>query len=269
MLLADLELSRRLESAEGLVCVQQAVARRRLQPDSAAVSIELGGVSVVFDGPDSPCTQTFGLGLFQPPTPELLDSIESFFLERGAPVLHEVSPFAGVETFALLCTRGYQPIELSNVLYQPVRQPAPFAPPDINVRIVGPGEADLWSEIHTHGWSHDHPEFAHLLFELGIITAAREHTVCFLAEFNGIPGAAGALCLHGGVALFAGSATVPELRRRGLQAALLHHRMRFALDHQCDLAMMAALPGSNSQRNAQRAGFHIAYTRTKWQLARQ
>jgi hypothetical protein len=30
--------------------------------------------------------------------------------------------------------------------------------------------------------------------------------------------------------------------------------------------MMVALPGSDSQRNAERKGFHIAYTRTKWQL---
>jgi hypothetical protein len=29
--------------------------------------------------------------------------------------------------------------------------------------------------------------------------------------------------------------------------------------------MMGALPGSNSQRNAERNGFQIAYTRTKWQ----
>jgi hypothetical protein len=30
--------------------------------------------------------------------------------------------------------------------------------------------------------------------------------------------------------------------------------------------MMGALPGSSSQRNAERLGFRIAYTRTKWRL---
>jgi hypothetical protein len=30
---------------------------------------------------------------------------------------------------------------------------------------------------------------------------------------------------------------------------------------------MAAEPGSASQRNAERHGFRIAYTRVKWQLA--
>jgi GNAT superfamily N-acetyltransferase len=90
--------------------------------------------------------------------------------------------------------------------------------------------------------------------------------VCFLAEFDGQPGAAGALYIHEGVALFAGSATVPSLRRRGLQAALLTERMRYAFDQGCDLAMMVAEAGSSSQRNAERKGFRIAYTRIKWRL---
>jgi hypothetical protein len=42
--------------------------------------------------------------------------------------------------------------------------------------------------------------------------------------------------------------------------------MRYAFDHGCDLAMMVAMPGSESQRNAERNGFRIAYTRTKWKL---
>jgi hypothetical protein len=42
--------------------------------------------------------------------------------------------------------------------------------------------------------------------------------------------------------------------------------MRYAFDHGCDLAMMVAQPGSDSQRNAERRGFRLAYTRTKWRL---
>jgi hypothetical protein len=43
--------------------------------------------------------------------------------------------------------------------------------------------------------------------------------------------------------------------------------MRYAFEHGCDLAMMAAAVGSESQRNAERKGFRIAYTRTKWRLS--
>ena len=96
MLFSDLGLSRRLERAEGNACVQFAEARRRLFPDSGAEWIECIGAYAVFDGIDSPVTQTFGLGLFEELSAASLDVIERFFLDRGAPVLHEVSPLAGV-----------------------------------------------------------------------------------------------------------------------------------------------------------------------------
>jgi GNAT superfamily N-acetyltransferase len=268
MQFSDLALSKRLERAEGFACAQQAVARRSQSPSSNAEWIECGGAYATFDGVDSPCTQTFGLGIFEELTNATLDTIEAFFAKHNAPVFHEVSPFAGPTALALLCERGYRPIEITSVLYQPVATPASITPADITVRITGPEEAKLWSDINTRGWVKDHPEFADLLMELGVVTAARENTVCFLAEIGGQPGAAGALCLHEGVAQFAGAATIPEFRRRGLQAALLQERMRYAFDHNCDLAMMCALPGSNSQRNAERKGFRIAYTRTKWQLSK-
>ena len=49
--------------------------------------------------------------------------VERFFVDRAAPVLHEVSPFAGVAALDLLCKRNYRPIELSNVLYRSIEQP--------------------------------------------------------------------------------------------------------------------------------------------------
>ena len=264
---SDLDLSRRLERAEGFACVQQAEARLRHSPQSGAAWMECGGAYAVFDGVDSPCTQTFGLGVFEELTPATLDKIEDFFHDRRAPVFHEVSPFAGVAALALLCERGYRPVEMTSILYQPVCQPAPVIQSDVTVRIAGPEEAGLWSQISTRGWAHDHPELEEILLELGAVMAARDQTVCFLAEIDGLPGAAGVLCLHQGAALFAGAATVPEFRRRGLQSALLRERMRYAFEHECDLAMMGAMPGSESQRNAERNGFQIAYTRTKWKLS--
>jgi GNAT superfamily N-acetyltransferase len=268
MIFSDLALARRLERAEGFACLQYAVTRGKQFPESRAEWMECGGAYAVFDGVDSPCTQTFGLGLFEELSEQTLDRIESFFQAHVAPVLHEVSPFAGIAALDLLCRRGYRPIELSSVMYRPVQPPTFGSRNGVTVRITGEEEAPLWSRISAEGWSHDHPELIDFLTRFGAITAARESTVCFLAESDGQPGAAGVLCIHEGVALFAGSSTVPALRRRGLQTALLEERMRYAFNHGCDLAMMVALPGSDSQRNAERKGFQIAYTRTKWQLHR-
>jgi GNAT superfamily N-acetyltransferase len=267
MLFSDIGLSRRLERAEGHACLQFAQARRRLFPDSGADWMECAGAYAVFDGIESPATQTFGLGIFEELSAASLDAIERFFLERGAPVLHEVSPLAGPAAFELLCARHYRPIEISNVMYRPVEKPAAEErASDIGVRVTGPEEAQLWAMVNAKAWIHEHPELLDFFLQTTAISSAREESPCFLAEFQGQPGATAALCIHDGVALFAGAATIPELRRRGLQAALLQERMRCAFDHGCDLAMMAAEAGSDSQRNAEREGFRIAYTRMKWRL---
>jgi GNAT superfamily N-acetyltransferase len=263
---SDLELSRRLERAEGFACAQYAEAQDQLAPESGACWRECAGAYAVFNGVDSPITQSFGLGLFEPLNLEGLHRVERFFLDRGAPALHEVSPFAGAEALDLLCERNYRPVEVSNVLYRAVAAPDEPTPTPITVRLIGPEDAELWARTSTRGWAHEHPEMMEFMGEMGAIVASSRQTRCFLAELDGEPGAAGVVCLHQGVALFGGSATVPELRRRGLQSALLRERMRFAFEHGCDLAMMVAAPGSDSQRNAERKGFRIAYTRTKWQL---
>jgi GNAT superfamily N-acetyltransferase len=263
---SDLALSRRLERAEGRACVEFAEAQRRLYPDRGTEWIECAGAYAAFNGVDSPVTQTFGLGIFEELNSASLDVIERFFLDRGAPVLHEVSPFAGVAALDLLCSRSYRPIEISNVLYRPVERPVAEHDSQISVRVIEPEEAQLWTDISARGWAHELPELREMLLELGAICAARHDSPCFLAEVDGKPGAAGVLSVDHKVALFGGASTVPELRRRGLQTALLHERMRYAFNHGCDLAMMVALPGSDSQRNAERRGFQIAYTRTKWKL---
>jgi GNAT superfamily N-acetyltransferase len=269
MLFSDLALARRLERSEGRACVQFAAARRKLFPESGSCWMECAGAQVVFDGIDSPITQTFGLGLFEPLTASTLDAIERFFLDRGAPVQHEVSPLAGVAALDLLCARHYRPIEISSVMVRPVKKPSANTPANIKVRVTGPEESALWAEISAKGWSHEHPELADTMRQFGALAAAREQTPCFLAELDGEPAAAGSLSIHDGVALFAGAATIPEMRRRGLQSALLEERLRYAFDHGCDLAMMVAEAGGESQRNAERKGFRIAYTRTKWRLGSQ
>ena len=262
--LADLALARRLEQTEGrgnAVFVEAQAAR---DPNSGAIWKTIGGTMAMFAGVGSPLTQTFGLGIHAPLTPADLDKIERFFQSRGASVFHEVSPLAGVDPLGMLVTRGYRPIELASVLYQPLDGWTARADnPEITVRAAGVGEADLYARLAARGWS-EFPEVQP--FIEGFARTSLERATCFVAEINGTPIAAAALFLHDGVALLAGASTVPEGRRRGAQLALLDTRLRFAASNGCDLAMMCAAPGSASQRNAERNGFRIAYTRTKWQL---
>lgn len=261
---ADLSLARRLERAEGYACAQFAAARKRLFPDSGSAWTESAGAYLTFDGIEAPTTQSFGLGVFVELTSAVLADAEAFFFDRGSAAMHEICPLAGSAALQLLCERGYRPIEISNVLFRSIEDPGPPPESSTRVRAIGAEDADLWTGVSTRGWTHEHPELEDFLRQTGKLIVNREGNACFLAEINGQPGAAAALAIHQGVALFAGAATVPELRRRGLQSALLQARLRYASEIGCDLAMMVAEAGSNSQRNAERQGFHVAYTRIKW-----
>jgi len=300
---ADLTLSRRLERAEGTSAVRNVEARARVDRNRGAAWIEIAGAYASFDGPESPVTQTFGLGLFQPPTADDFAALEAFFVERGAPVFHEVSPLADAQTFALMNARGYQPVEFTSVMYRVIgregqdgregqegpegqerleglegrdRQEGPDGLKGlerrgrqagrvgtVSVRRAGSDDAEMYARTAAEGWRGD--GFADVVYDMARIYAAAEGLDLFLAELDGHAIATGVLSRHDGVAHLAGASTIPDGRRRGAQNALLDARLQFAAAHGCDLALMGAAPGSGSQRNAERNGFRIAYTRIKWQ----
>ena len=270
---SDVALARRLERAEAEGGARFVEARSRVVLDSGAAWIDVAGTYAMFDGPLSPVTQTFGFGLFAPPSVEHLIEIERFYRQRGAPVFHEVSPLADAAHAALLGERGYHPFEFTSVMYRPIAADAAIAlrqaqgePGEaITVRTIGPDECTLWSATAAAGWSATR-DLGDFMLDVARVQADRPDTRLFLAEQNGRAIATGTLCLNEGVALLAGASTIPEGRGRGAQLALLASRLAYAADHGCDLAMMCALPGGGSQRNAERHGFRIAYTRMKWRL---
>lgn len=263
---SDLNLSRRLERAEARGCVDFVEARAAVEPESGAGWTEVAGAYAAFDGAESPVTQTFGLGLFETTTDEDLRRIEEFFEVRGSPVYHEVSPLADVSLWPLLNGRGYEPFEFTSVMFQPLRAGAAARrDSDVSVRVVGPEEYELWAQTAARGWS-EFEELSDFMLGLSRVSARRADGLSFLAELDGRPVATGALSICEGVAVMAGASTVPEARRRGAQLALLDARLAHAAAHGCDLAMMCAQPGSASQRNAERQGFRIAYTRAKWRV---
>jgi hypothetical protein len=264
----DLALARRLERTEGALGAAFTAVTRRVKPEVGAAWHDFDGTYAIFDGVDSPLTQTFGLGLFSTASPAALLAIEAFFDERGAAAMHEVSPLAGVATYDLLVDRGYRPIELSTVLVQPIADPsAPSAAPELRVRIAEPPDCSSWVEASVAGWSDD-ATIARAIRSIAEVTFANEAMVHFLVERHGMPIATAALGMNEGIAVLAGASTIPSARGLGAQTLLLSARLTEARRRGCEIAMMVTEPGSVSQRNAERRGFRVAYTRTKWRLPR-
>ncbi len=271
MIFSDLELSKRLERAEARSNADFVETRARLEPDSGATWIEVGGAYAMFDGVESPCTQTFGLGLFEDTTDGHLDEIEAFFADHDAPVFHEVSPMAAASLDAdAECSR----ISADRTFERAVSgtRTASDVPvtsnPNISTRIISPDEVDLWARTSAAGWATEHEGLADFMFAFGRISAQCDGAYPYLAELDGNPVATGMLFIHGDVAMLAGASTIPEGRNNGAQNALLAARLKFAEERGCTLAAMGTAPGSQSQKNGQKNGFNIAYTRIKWQLDR-
>ncbi|MBL9018208.1 MAG: GNAT family N-acetyltransferase [Myxococcales bacterium] len=264
----DRSLARRLERTEGAVSTSFTEVNERLRPALGAAWHDFDGTYAIFDGTASPLTQTFGLGLFGAATPDALAAIERFFFDRGADVMHEVSPLAGVATYALLAERRYTPHELSTVLVQGLETAPEVADvAGLQVRVIEPADHAVWIETSVAGWAND-PTYASSMREMATAAAANRAMLHFVVERDGVPIATASLGVHDGVALLAGASTIPAGRGLGAQGLLLSARLGEARRRGCELAMMVADPGSRSQRNAERRGFRVAYTRTKWRLAR-
>jgi hypothetical protein len=261
---ADRRLAQRLERAEAHANRRFVEARARVSPESRACWTDVGGAYAMFDGVDSPLTQTFGLGMFEPVSAAQLEQLETFFAGRGAPTFHEVSPLADASAPGQLHARGYEPFEFTSVMYRPLRDEPEVQPGSpVHARLTHAAEVDAWARAAAEGWS----EFAELqafMLAFGGVIAAAEDGLTFVVDRGGRIEATAAMVVHDGIALLAGASTVPDARRQGAQAALLAARLAEASARGCDIAMMCAQPGSGSQRNAERNGFRIAYTRLKW-----
>ena len=262
----DRALARRLERAEASGNAASVEARARISPQIGATWIEVAGVYAMFDGVGSPLTQTFGLGVFEPVGISEMERLEAFFRERGAAVDHEVSPLAPPTLVSLLNERGYHPLEFTSVMFRPIGGGAGWLArheSQVEARVIREDEGEVWARTAIEGWS-EFPEVEEFMRDIGRLNLARAGATCFIAEAGGRAIGTGVLGTHEGVALLAGASTIPSGRRQGAQLALLDARLRYAAEQGCDLAMMCAAPGSASQRNAERHGFRIAYTRCKW-----
>jgi hypothetical protein len=80
------------------------------------------------------------------------------------------------------------------------------------------------------------------------------------------PAAGAALSISDGVAYLALAATRPMFRGHGCQLALIRRRIADAAAQGCRLVGALAEFDSASQRNLQRAGLQVAYTKAVWRL---
>ena len=208
----------------------------------------------MFAGVGSPITQTFGLGIHQPPGDRDLDAIERFFTSRGSAVFHEVSPLAGVDVLATLVRRGYKPIEVSNVHVSGDRRVHAGAAGAIRVLAVRALSCTkpIGTAASPRAAGARCPKCCRII--TGFARSSVECATCFVAELDGQAIATAALFMHGGVALLAGASTVPEGRRQRRATRAARHPSPYC-----------GITGMQSGDDGRRAGQRLAtQCRAEW-----
>ena len=273
-------LGARIERAEARLTESIGVTLRDTKPEARVFVADVGGGVAVFAGPLSPMNKMIGVGFSELPSERELETVERAFADRGAALQAEVSILADPALLALLGSRAYVIQGFENVLGQPIASPsrAPSAsaePSDqrpasaIDVRPMRPDEVGIWTDVAVTSFLHADTEGvqAEPLPPREALERSVEETlpvpgfIRYVALIDGRPVGVATLRLDDGLAQLCGAATLPGWRRRGVQTALLNHRLAVARDAGCTLALMTTAPGTKSQENGLRQGFSLLYTR--------
>jgi GNAT superfamily N-acetyltransferase len=269
-------LTKRLETNE------LAAYRSIYQAPSADVAKQLGLGCVDYDGtllvwnraaPTFLFNRVLALGVFQPATDELLDSILARSQQESARCDIQLTPGAQPDDLASrLTARGLRPSTPWLAHYRLVSDspPIPAVLPGYRIDRVTPVTAAAWADALLAGWGI--PAWAAaggLAVTLPIAASADWMCYAVVHEATGTTVGGGQLFFADGIARLYGDGVRPEHQRHGIQAALIAERLAEAQRRGCDLACSLTLPDHSAQRNMQRAGFKIAYTRPNYTMPKK
>ncbi len=263
MQFVDKAFARRLESVEEMPQVFYARVFQKTRPEIGAAEAELCGGHMSFCGLGSPIGRAVGMGLDRPFTGADLDQIEAFYRLHKAPAQVDLCPLHEPAVFETFKERGYAIAELNNVLYRKLEVGETFgsAPSGCEIRRSSADESEAAGAVVESAFF---PEGAPEPFQ-GLIAPLyqMDGALAFVATVDGKLAACGTGLVipeHRVVAL-CGAGTLAEYRGRGLQTALLRARMAAAIECGCEFAVIVTQGGTISQRNAERLGFRVAYSK--------
>jgi GNAT superfamily N-acetyltransferase len=267
---ADSALAARVDRAEARMCAHIAGVVGAARSDARPSVLPISGGLAVYLSPASPVNKVIGLALDQDLDLEALEEVERQWADRDEPVRIEMSVLTDPAVGAALSERGYRLHGFENVLGIALDGQVPMVPDhDVSVTLAADAEFNTWMDIAVEAFSN--------LDGTGSVPPdilSREHLKAVLEEMLGVPGfirylarldgepvGEAAMRIDGDLAQIAGAGTMPRARGRGVQKALLHHRLADARAAGCTLAVVTTAPGTRSQDNVMRRGFALLYTR--------
>ncbi len=253
------------------LAVSTGEVRQTLSPDTPQLTQEFPSGSVrLIPGRWGRAT---GFGMNGPVDPETLETVEALFRSNDLPSRFALNPFSDKAFAAELGRRGYNIEYWMQVLVRELSDADLISPnnsatadnaaPDSGLSIERlPADRDReWAELIAEGFKTlGHDYLMDPMFHLPMVHIPEG--IGYLARWNGEPAAAACLNVIPPMACLMTSATLPQFRRHGIQSAFIRRRLSDARAEGCEVVIFLTDPGSDSQRNAERAGFHTVYNLT-------
>ena len=169
-----------------------------------------------------------GVGTVTEATPRLLDRIERFYESIGKPPRLAIAEgFVPRAQMRLLERRGYAPVKNSAALiYVYNRRIPPVVPrvEGLTIERVRPDLAKVYSRTGFESFSERGPQFVPVIEAL--VRSRRRWLRAFLGRIDGEPAATGILFDVRPIGGLGNGSVRPAFRGRGLQKALIAHRIR-------------------------------------------
>jgi GNAT superfamily N-acetyltransferase len=208
-----------------------------------------------------------GIGMSGPVTTADIDRLIEFHRDWKAEPRIEVCPFADRSLVEALKSRGFNLQFFENTLFRDFSLPAPPpppSPPGLEIRTVDPTNPAQVREFATTaciGFGPVGMTPRDEAIALAERCATHPRSAAYTAYLEGRAVCAGALEVSGNIAALFGLSVLHDFRGRGIQTAMITHRVMAARERGATVATIGAAPGIGTERNARRAGFQVAYTR--------
>lgn len=269
-MLTGIDVARGLEQAEAMHLQRQVETYRAETGREAIQSLTIaGGVAALTESVfGRKLNHVTGLAMNSALSHKALAEVECAYAARGSDVEVDLCPHAHHSACAVLAERGYRVNAFSNTYVYDLTMLVPASSSDGAIEIVTDRSVveDLFVSTSVAGFAAQVAPRPRLLLEaLARIAIARPDTSLYAARWEGaVAGTAGMSILETGIGKVAHlyiASTLPAYRGKGVQLALIHARLHAAKRLGCSLASVTARPANGSARNAERAGFVLAYTK--------
>jgi hypothetical protein len=196
---------------------------------------------------------------------DVLDDILEWYRSNGRVCRFDVVPgVASSQLLTALAKRGFYQSGFYGALYSEATFDQGYMPPaEIVVELIPSGDRELMADIYAAGFNLPAKSQPVMKDSLKALFGSA-NTRFYGAQIDGRLVAIGLLFISDSVGYLASTTTLPQYRKRGCQMALIHQRISDAAMEQCGMVVSHAGFASISQRNLEKAGLRMAYTKAVW-----